>query len=84
MKHQLSEQDTKAVLDLLVVQLGVQQEQLTPDAKIKEDLGADSLTIIEITMVMEEHFKLSLPDEQWETVTTVGDLLEMMAAVQIR
>ncbi len=65
MKHQLSEPDTKAVLDLLVEQLGVQRAQLTPDAKISEDLGADSLTVIEIAMAVEERFNLSIPDEQW-------------------
>jgi acyl carrier protein len=79
MNNILSDKDTQAVLDILVVQLGVQRAQLTPDAKIQEDLGADSLTVIEIAMAMEERFHLSIPDEQWETVFTVGDLLETIA-----
>ena len=79
MNNILSDKDTQAVLDVLVEQLGVQRAQLTPDAKIKEDLGADSLTVIEIAMAMEERFHLSIPDEQWETVSTVGDLLETIA-----
>lgn len=79
MKSILSNKDTQAVLDILVEQLGVQRAQLTPDAKIQEDLGADSLTVIEIAMAMEERFNLSIPDEQWETVSTVHDLLETIA-----
>lgn len=79
MKNMLSDTDTQAVLDILVEQLGVQRAQLTSGAKIQEDLGADSLTVIEITMAVEEHFHLSIPDEQWETVLTVGDLLEMLS-----
>lgn len=79
MNNRLSDKDTQAVLDILVEQLGVQRAQLTPDAKIQEDLGADSLTVIEISMAMEERFNLSIPDEQWETVSTVGDLLELLA-----
>ena len=79
MNNMLSDKDTQAVLDILVEQLGVQRAQLTPGAKIQEDLGADSLTVIEIAMAMEERFNLSIPDEQWETVSTVGDLFELLA-----
>ena len=79
MTHSLSDKNTQAVLDILVEQLGVQRAQLTPDAKIQNDLGADSLKVIEIAMAMEERFHLSIPDEQWETVSTVGDLLETIA-----
>ena len=60
----LSDKDLQAILDILVEQLGVQRAQLTPEAKIQEDLGADSLTVIEIAMAMEERFHLSIPDEQ--------------------
>jgi acyl carrier protein len=79
MNNILSDKDTQAVLDILVVQLGVQRAQLTHDAKIQEDLGADSLTVIEIAMAMEERFQLMIPDEQWETVSTIGDLMETIA-----
>jgi acyl carrier protein len=78
MNNILSDKDTQAIFDILVEQLGVQRTQLTPDAKIQDDLGADSLTVIEIAMAMEERFHLSIPDEQWETVSTVGDLLEII------
>ena len=79
MKNILSDQDTHAILDILVEQLNVQRAQLTPCANIQKNLGADSLTVIEISMALEERFHLSIPDEQWETVSTVGDLLETMA-----
>ena len=75
----LSDKDTQAVLDILAEKLGVQRTQLIPHAKIQDDLGADSLTVIEIAMAMEERFHLSIPDDQWETVSTVGDLLETIA-----
>jgi acyl carrier protein len=69
------------VLDILVEQLGVQAAQLTPDAKLAQDLGADSLTLVEITMALEERFNLSIPDEEWEKVSTVGDLFEALAGL---
>lgn len=79
MQNILPDKDTQAILDILVEQLNVQRIQLTPHANIQKDLGADSLTVIEISMALEERFHLSIPDEQWETVSTVGDLLETMA-----
>jgi acyl carrier protein len=79
MNNILSDKDAQAVLDILVEQLGVPRAQLTSGAKIQEDLGADSLTVIEIAMAVEERFQLAIPDEQWETVSTVGDLLATIA-----
>ncbi|HYV29329.1 MAG TPA: acyl carrier protein [Candidatus Eisenbacteria bacterium] len=79
MNNILSEEDTKAVLDILVEQLGVEQAQLTPDARLEEDLGADSLTLVEITLALEECLNLSIPDQEWEKVTTVGNLFEALA-----
>ena len=75
----LSENDTKAVLDILIEQLGVPEDQITLDAKLMEDLGADSLTVVEITLALEERFSLSIPDEQSERISTVRDLFELLA-----
>jgi acyl carrier protein len=75
----LSEKDTKAVFAILVEQLGVQESQLTTEARLHEDLGADSLTIVETTMALEDLFDISIPDEEWEKVSTVGDLFETLA-----
>ncbi len=52
---------------------------MTPEARLQEDLGADSLTLVEITMVLEERFNLSIPDEVWERASTVGDVFETLA-----
>lgn len=67
------------MLDILVDQLGVQRAQLTPEAKLQEDLGADSLTIAEITLALEDQLHLAIPDEAWERVSTVSDVFEVLA-----
>jgi acyl carrier protein len=79
MNNILSAPDKQAVLDILVEQLGARREQLVPGAKIQADFSADSLTMIEIAMAMEEQFNLSISDEQWEEVVTVGDLFEVLS-----
>lgn len=79
MNNLLSEENTQAVIQLLTEGLGVDRQQLTMDARLKEDLGADSLTLVEINMALEEHFNLSIPDERLERVQTVGDVLELLA-----
>ena len=79
MNNVLPQKDTRAVLDILVEQLGVPEAQLTADARLAEHLGADSLTLVEITMALEERFSISIPDEEWEKVATVGDLFEALA-----
>ena len=79
MNNVLSDADTKALQDILVEQLGVQENQLTHDARIEEDLGADSLDKVEIIMSVDERFNVSVPDEIAERVSTVGDLVETLA-----
>jgi acyl carrier protein len=79
MNNVLSETDTNIVLDILTEQLGVERSQLTPEARLEEDLGADSLDIVEIAMALDEQFHISLPDETIERVSTVGQLLDVLA-----
>lgn len=79
MNNLLLEKDTEAVFNILVEQLGVPRAQLTPEARLQEDLGADSLTLVEITMALEERLDISIPDEEWERVTTVSELFEALA-----
>ena len=79
MKDILSEKDAQAVEEILTDQLDVNPEQLTPEARLKDDLGADSLTLVEITMAIEDRFNMSVPDENWERVRTVGELYELLA-----
>lgn len=74
-----SEKDTNAVIEILTDALGVEEKQLAPEARLTEDLGADSLTVIEISMALEERFNLTLPDDAVERVQTVGDIFELLA-----
>src|SRR5437899_5967856 len=61
------------VKDIIVEQLGVNPEQVTPQASFIEDLGADSLDIVELVMAFEEEFGVEVPDEEAEKLQTVGD-----------
>jgi acyl carrier protein len=64
------------VRDIVVEQLGVKAEQVTPEAKFIEDLGADSLDVVELVMALEEEFGNEIPDEEAEKLTTVGDVIK--------
>jgi acyl carrier protein len=75
----LSEEQTRAIQDILTRELDVKPEQLAYDAQLEHDLGADSLTLVEITMAIEDKFAISIPDERWESVRTVGALIETLA-----
>ena len=64
------------VKDIIVEQLGVNAEQVTPEAKFIEDLGADSLDTVELVMAFEEEFNVEVPDEEAEKLQTVGDVVK--------
>jgi acyl carrier protein len=64
------------VKDIIVEQLGVNPEQVTPQASFIEDLGADSLDIVELVMAFEEEFSVEVPDEDAEKLQTVGDVIK--------
>ena len=78
MKTLLNEIDAEAVYEILTRELAVDRAQLTPEAQIA-DFSPDSLTIIEISMALEERFDLSISDESWERIRTVEDLFELVA-----
>ena len=63
------------VTKIVVEQLGVAEDQVTPEAKFIEDLGADSLDQVELVMALEEEFGSDIPDEAAEKLTTVGDAI---------
>jgi acyl carrier protein len=63
------------VKDIIVEQLGVNPEQITPSASFIEDLGADSLDTVELVMAFEEEFSVDVPDEDAERLRTVGDVV---------
>jgi len=64
------------VKKIVVEQLGVAEDQVTPEAKFIEDLGADSLDLVELVMALEEEFGEDIPDEDAEKLTTVGGAIE--------
>jgi acyl carrier protein len=61
------------VKSIIVEQLGISEDEVKPEASFIDDLGADSLDIVELVMAMEEEFELEIPDEQAENIKTVGD-----------
>ena len=64
------------VREIICEQLGVSEEEVTPEASFIEDLGADSLDIVELVMELEEEFDIQIPDDQAEKIKTVGQAVE--------
>ena len=64
------------VKDIIVEQLGVAENTVTLEASFIDDLGADSLHIVELVMAIEEEFDMEIPDEDAEKVVSVGDVVE--------
>lgn len=60
------------VKQIIIEKLGVEESEVTPEASFTNDLGADSLDTVELIMEFEKEFNISIPDEQAETITTVG------------
>ena len=63
------------VSEIIIEQLGVPKEEIAPEASFIDDLGADSLDIVELVMAMEEAFDIEIPDEDAEKIQTIGDAL---------
>jgi acyl carrier protein len=61
------------VKEIIMDKLGVEDSQITPEASFTNDLGADSLDIVELVMGFESEFDISIPDDDAEKITTVGD-----------
>ena len=66
------------IIDIIANQLGVDKEMVTPGANIVDDLGADSLDVVELVMALEEAFDTEIPDEEAEKIRTVEDIFEYM------
>ena len=64
------------VKKIIVEQLGIPSDEVTSDAKFVDDLGADSLDIVELIMAFEEEFDIEIPDEDAEKIETVGDAVK--------
>ena len=67
---------------IIVEQLGVNEDQVKPEAKFVEDLGADSLDIVELVMALEEEFETEIPDEDAEKLQSVGDVIKFIEDTQ--
>ncbi len=73
----MSEKNTdQKIKDIIVEQLSVNAEQVTPEAKFIEDLGADTLDIVELVMAFEEEFGVEVPDSDAEKLLSVGDVVK--------
>lgn len=68
------------VTKIIVDKLGVEEAEVTMEASFTNDLGADSLDTVELIMEFEKEFNLSIPDEQAETIATVGDAVKYLEA----
>lgn len=64
------------VKKIIAEQLGVEENEVTPEASFVEDLGADSLDTVELVMALEEEFSIEIPDEDAEKILTVGKALD--------
>ena len=64
------------VKNIIVDKLGVEESRIVPEASFLDDLGADSLDLVELTMEFEEEFDLEIPDEDAEGITTVGSAVD--------
>jgi len=68
------------VKEIIVDQLGVEEDEVTMESSFIDDLNADSLDIVELIMALEEEFDLEIPDEEAEKIVTVGDAVEYIKA----
>lgn len=70
------------VKEIIVEQLGVNEDQLNREAKMIDDLGADSLDAVELVMAIEEEFGIEVPDDEAEKLTAVGEIIDYVEKSQ--
>lgn len=82
----ISEEKKMAVeskmIDIIVEQLSVDKDKVVPGASFVDDLGADSLDLVELIMAMEEEFDVEIPDEEAEKISTVQDAIDFVKKLQ--
>jgi len=69
------------VRKIIAEQLGIEEDEITMESSFIDDLGADSLDIVELIMALEEEFDLEIPDSEAEKITTVGDVVEYIKII---
>jgi acyl carrier protein len=72
------------VIDIVCENLGVNKEQVTRQTSFIEDIGADSLDIVELVMELEEEFEITIPDDQAEQIKTVGEAIDYIEREQAK
>lgn len=70
------------IVDIIANQLGVDKEIIVPEANVVDDLGADSLDVVELVMALEEAFDVEIPDEEAEKIRTVKDIFDYLDKAQ--
>ncbi|MBR5279421.1 MAG: acyl carrier protein [Clostridia bacterium] len=70
------------IRDIVCEQLGVDEDKVTMESSFVDDLGADSLDIVELVMALEETFGVEIPDSEAEKISTVGDVVEYVKNIQ--
>ena len=65
-------------------QLGVEERSLVPEANLLDDLGADSLDVVELVMALEEEFGIEVPDDDVENIRTIGDIVAYLGKRDLR
>lgn len=70
------------VCELVAEQLGIDKKTITLDSNILEDLGADSLDVIEMLMTLEEEYGITIPDDKISSVKTVGQIVELIESLK--
>jgi acyl carrier protein len=78
----MADNSQEKVTEIIVEQLGVTADQVTPESKMIEDLGADSLDAVELVMAVEEEFGIEVPDEEAEKLISVGDIISHVEKAQ--
>ena len=68
------------IVEIIANQLGIEEDDVTAEASVVDDLGADSLDVVELVMALEEEFDLEIPDEEAEKITSVQNIFDYMAS----
>ncbi len=72
----MSDDILRQITGIISAQLDVKEEDITPDKSFTDDLGADSLAIVELVLALEEQFGVKIPDENVDAIKTVGDAVD--------
>ena len=68
------------IVEIIANQLGIEEDDVTAEASVIDDLGADSLDVVELVMALEDAFDLEIPDEEAEKITSVQNIFDYMAS----